>query len=145
MKLETRRLREIEREVLELKARHGNLEVFVAEKERELDAAHEYLPSEPAQEKFIDSLYRAADSWRTQIISVQASEVGDDKSQSLITVKLETDYISLMNFIREILDGKRLASLENFSITGTGGKILSCDLTFKIFSAPPKSTDNSFD
>ena len=43
MELETRRLREVEREILELKARHGNLSSFAATKEIELDAAREFL------------------------------------------------------------------------------------------------------
>ena len=145
MQLETRRLREIEREILELKARHGNLETFVAKKDRELDAAQEFLPSEPSQEKFIDEIYRAADLQRAQIISVRAGEIseGDELQSQTVTVTLETDYVSLTNFIREILDGKRLTTLEKFSVTGTGGKILSSELTFQIFSMPPPQADKS--
>lgn len=140
MQLETRRLREIEREISELKARHGSLKTFVTKKDRELDAAREFLPSEPSQEKFIDEIYRAADLQRAQIISVRASEIsdGDELQSQTVTVTLETDYISLVNFIREILDGKRLTALEKFSVTGTGRKILSCELTFQIFSTLPK-------
>ena len=144
MQLETRRLREIEREISELKTRHGNLEVFVAKKDRELDTAQEFLPSEPSQEKFIDEIYRAADLQRAQIISVRAGEISDGELQSqIVTVALETNYISLTNFIREILDGKRLTTLEKFSVTGTGGKILSCELTFQIFSMPPPQNAKS--
>ena len=144
MELETRRLREIEREILELKTRHGNLRTFAAEKDRELDAAREFLPAEPSQEKFIDSLYRAANLQRAQIISVRAGEISDGElSSQTVTVVLETDYVSLTNFIREILDGKRLTTLEKFSVSGNGGKILSCELTFKIFFAPPQADKSS--
>lgn len=136
MQLETRRLREVEREVLELKARHGNLTAAVAQKERELDAAREFLPSELSAEKFIDALYRATQAQRAEIISVQAGNIGGEELQSqTVTVKLEAEYISLLNFLREILDGKRLAELETVSIDGAGGKFLLCELTFRIFAA----------
>ena len=136
MQLETRKLREVKREILELKARHGNLSALLARKERELDAAREFLPSELNAEKFIDALYRSAQTQRAEIISVQAGDIGGEELQSqTVTVKLEADYVSLLNFLREILDGKRLAALETVSIDGTGGKILSCELTFRIFAA----------
>ena len=136
MQLETRRLREIEREVSELKARYGDLSAALAQKERELDAAREFLPSELQSDKFIDTLYRTAPLQRAEIISVQTGEVeGDELQSQAVTVKLEADYVSLLNFLREILDGKRLAVLQTISIVGGHGKILSCDLTLKIFAA----------
>ncbi|MBR4383640.1 MAG: hypothetical protein IKP64_08790 [Selenomonadaceae bacterium] len=136
MQLETRRLREVEREVSELKVRYGDLSAAVAQKERELDAAREFLPSELNAEKFIDALYQSAQTQRAEIISVQSGDIGGEEIQSqTVTVKLEAEYVSLLNFLREILDGKRFATLETVSIDGTGGKILSCELTFKIFAA----------
>lgn len=136
MQLETRRLREVEREVLALKARHGDLTAAVAQKERELDAAREFLPVELEQDKFIDALYRTAENQRAQIISVQAGDVeGDELQSQTVTVKLESQYVSLLNFAREIVDGKRFAVLEKASIDGTGDKFLSCELTFRIFAA----------
>ena len=136
MQLETRRLREIEREVLAFKARHGDLSALVAQKERELDAAREYLPVELDSEKFVDALYRAAEAWRAQILSVRAGDVEESELQSqTVTVKLESQYVPLLNFVREIVDGKRLAVLEKASIESTGDAFLSCELTFRIFAA----------
>ena len=136
MRLETRRLREVEREVLELKARHGDLTAALAQKERELDAAREFLPVELEQEKFLDALYRAADAWRAQIISVRAGDIeGDELQSQTVTVKLEAEYVSLLNFVRQIVDGKRFAVLEKASIESTGDKFLSCELTLRIFAA----------
>lgn len=136
MQLETRRLREVEREVLALKERYGDLSAALAQKERELDAAREYLPVELEQEKFIDTLYRAADSQRAQIISVQVGEVeGDELKAQTVTVKLESQYVPLLNFVRQIVDGKRFAVLEKASVESTGDKYLSCELTFRIFAA----------
>lgn len=136
MQLETRRLREVEREILELKERYGDLSAALAQKERELEAAREFLPVELAQEKFIETLYRAADSQGAQIISVQAGSVeGDELQSQIVTVKLEAQYVSLLNFVREIVDGKRFAVLDKASVEGTGDKFLSCELTFRIFAA----------
>ena len=139
MELETRRLRDVEREILQLKARHENLSAFVEQKESELDAMKKFLPTTLMQDKFIDELYRAADIHKAQIISVRADEIiSEEKFQSqTVSVKLETDYVSLLNFLREISDGERLTRLENFSATSEGDGIVSCELSFKIFAAAP--------
>ena len=139
MELETRRLRQVEREILELKARHENLAAFVTAKELELDEARKFLPPTISQDKFIDELYRTADLQRIRIISIQAGEIisAEEFQSQVMSVKLETDYISLMNFIREILDGGRLTMLERFSAESVEGKIISCELSFKIFAAEP--------
>lgn len=139
MELETRRLREVEREILELKARHENFSAFVEAKELELDAAKKFLPTTLAQEKFIDELYRAADFHRVRITAVQVDEKSSaEKIQSqVVNLNVETNYISLLNFIREVLDSKRLTRLENFSATSAGNGIISCALSFEIFAAAP--------
>ncbi len=139
MKLEARRLREVERELLELKARHGDLSAFVEAKELELDAARNFLPSTLEQDKFIDELYRAADFHRARIISVQTDTPSEALQAQVISVKLEADYISLLNFIRDVIDGGRLTTLERFSVESAAGRILSCELSFKIFSASSPS------
>lgn len=137
VQLETRRLHEVERELGELKARRGNLTAFAAAKELELDAIKKFLPTTLETDSFIDELYRAAEFSRVSLISVTAGETveAEEIQSQIVTLKLESDYISLMNFIREILDGARLVSLESFSVTGA--KILSCELSFKIFAANP--------
>ena len=139
--LETRRLREVEREISELKTRYGNLTALAEAKSLQLDEARNFLPPTLAQDEFIDGLYRAAEISNARIISVQTSaeNSGKEIQSQIIDVKLEADYISLLNFIRATLDGGRLTSLESFSVEGTGGKILSCALSFKIFAeaSPP--------
>jgi len=139
MELETRRLRDVEREILQLKARHENLSAFVEQKESELDAMKKFLPTTLMQDKFIDELYRAAEVHKAQIISVRADEIiSEEKFQSqTVSGKLETDYASLLNFLRAISDGERLTRLENFSATSEGDGIISCELSFKIFAAAP--------
>ena len=139
IELETRRLREVEREILELKACHKNLLAFVETKEIELDAAEKFLPPTLAQDKFIGELYRAADASRVKITSVKVGEtIAEEKFQAqIVIVKAETDYISLLNFIREIIDGERLTRLEKFLATSADNGIISYELNFKIFSAAP--------
>ena len=131
MELETRRLRQIEQDILLLKARHENLSAFLEEKESQLDDANNFLPPSFAQEKFIDQIYQVADSRNVKIISVRAGEItsSENLQSQIITVKLSGDYISLLNFIREILDGGRLAALDKISVENS-----SCDLHFKIFA-----------
>ena len=143
MELETRRLREVEREILELKARHGNLSSFAATKEIELDAAREFLPATIEQDKFIDELYRAADSCKVWLTEVQAGEIisSDEFQAQVLTVKTESDYVSLLNFIREIQDGRRLTRLENFLATSEDYGIIFSELSFKIFAEPIKNPD----
>lgn len=139
MELETRRLREVEREILTLKDRHGDLTALIEAKENELDAMRNFLPPTLAQDKFIGELYRAAEFHRVQITSVQAEELisAEEIQSQVVSVNLETDYISLLNFIREILDGERMTRLEDFLITSADDNIISCDLSFKIFAAAP--------
>lgn len=137
--LETRRLREVQRELVELKARHENFAAFVAAKELELDAARIFLPTTLEQDKFIDELYRAAEIFDVRLTAVQTGdEISTKDAQSqIVTVKLEASYIALLNFIREIFDGGRLVSLENFSLEISSGDLLSCELSFKIFAEIP--------
>ena len=137
--LETRRLREVEREIFELKTRHGNLSALVEQKNSEVDAAKKFFPTTLTQDEFIDELYRAAEFHKAQIISVRAGEINsEEKFQSqVVSVSLEADYVSLLNFLRVILDGERLARLENFSATSADDGVVSCEMSFKIFAAAP--------
>ena len=132
--LETRKLRELEWELEDLKVRHGDLSLLEAMKESELDEARKFLPTTLATDKFIDELYRAAESSRVSLTSVTAGEEisAEEIQAQILTVKAEANYISLMNFLREILDGKRLVGVEKISVSGAN--VLSCEMTFKIFA-----------
>lgn len=139
MELATRRLNHVEREIAKLKARHGDLEAFIEVKELELDAARNFLPSTLEQDNFIDELYRAAEANKVQLMAINANEaIAEKELQSqVVSVKLEADYISLLNFIRQILDGERLTTLERVIAEREVGNILSCELSFKIFATVP--------
>ncbi len=135
---EAKRLETIENELETLKAHHKNFEEFVASAEENLTQMQEYLPAELNAEKFIAELYTLAENKKILINSIQTGEISEKDSvqRQKINLQLEADYISLLNFIREILDGERLASLENFLITSDGeSNILNCELEFIIFAA----------
>ena len=138
MELETRRLSEIEREISDIKARRGDLSAVVFEKELQLDEARNFLPATLAQDKFVDELYRTAELCGAKIISIRTDEAtsAEELQAQIVSVNLEADYISLMNFIRGVIDGERLTTLDEISIERSGG-ILSCDLDFKIFATAP--------
>jgi hypothetical protein len=137
MQLETRRLRGLEREISKLKARH-DLTALLSTKENQLNEARIFLPTTPAQDKFIDELYRTAEFYRVRLISVQSGEITSaaEIQSQVVNVSLEADYVSLLNFIRETIDGGRMVDLENFSVMSSGDNVLSCELSFKIFAAP---------
>ena len=138
MELETRRLLELAREISALKTRHKNLETLIEAKELELDKARNYLPPTLMQDKFIDELYLAAELGDVRITSIQADEIisAEEVQTQIIRVKAEAEFVPLLNFIRVILDGERLTSLENISPESSGGEI-SCELSFKIFATKP--------
>lgn len=133
MKLETRRLQMQTRELENLQAHYGNLEDFAEIVDERFSLAQEFLPTNVDDEKFVDELYRIAEGKKILINSVQVGEIQEDEIQrQSVRVRLDADYISLLNFIREVLDGGRLVTLENFSVEGSG--ILSCELEFFIFA-----------
>ncbi len=145
LKAETKRLQTIEKELEILQTRHKNFEEFVELTEEKLTQAQELLPTEMNAEKFISELYTLAENKKILLNSVQVGETSEKNSvqRQIIKIHLEADYISLLNFIREILDGERLASLENFSITKDGeSNILTCELEFLIFALKSEVAQN---
>ncbi len=133
MKLETRQLQMQARELENLQARYGNLADYAEKADERLTFAREFLPTNIDDEKFIDSLYQIAAGKKILINSVTVSEIpGDEIQRHTIRVRLDADYISLLNFIREVLDGGRLVELANFSAEGSG--VLYCELEFDIFA-----------
>ena len=138
---ETKQIEKIEQEIENLQTRYGNIEDLVALTEERLTQMQELLPAEIDSEKFITELYKIAEDKKILINSVQVGEISETDSvqKQSVKIRLETDYISLLNFIREILDGERLASFENFSITREDEtNILNCELEFLIFAAQLK-------
>ena len=138
---ETTQIEIAEREIKNLQERYGDLEKLVESANESLAQMQEYLPAEMQAEKFVAELYALAEDKQILINSVQMGEVSEKNSvqNQSVKIKLESDFISLLNFIREILDGTRLVSFENFSIAREDEtNILNCELEFVIFSADIK-------
>ncbi len=136
-KTETRQIQLIRAEISKLQTRHGNFDDFVEMNDERLALAQEYFPAEMDDEKFIAELYNLADAKNILIYSVQTGENsgGEIQTQS-IKIRAEAEYISLLNFIREVVDGARLVNFENFSIESDGKtNILDCEMEFSIFAA----------
>ena len=141
MQLESRRLHAVENSLHELKKRHGELENFAELIEKRLYEAKEFLPADSAQDYFVAELYRIAEKNNVLINSVQIGEsvAVDENSEDKkifrqnIRLNVAADYISTLNFLREILNGNRLVTIENFSIN-SGENILTGELELSIFS-----------
>ena len=123
MKLETRKLQAMKNDLENFKRRYGDLEKFSGVVEESLNEAQEFLPNEPMQDVFVAQLYQIADSKKILIQSVQigdAEPVPDETNENFfrqsVRINFESDYISILNFLREIIDGKRFVTIENVSI-----------------------------
>ncbi len=147
IEVEIRRLREIEYKLKEIVIRYKNFDKFVGLTGDRLQDAQNFLPQEMNHDKFIVEIYKAAENNNVRINSVQVGEIStvklDEKNSSReilrqsVKVQLESEYIPLLNFIREVADGERLTTLENTLITGEENNFLNCDLEFFIYAEKP--------
>lgn len=100
--------------------------------EENLISAREFLPLDSEQEKFTDEIYRSANRYNIKINSVQVDELSEVEKnfyRQAIKVQFDADYISVLNFLREISDDKRFSVLENISVNNN-----ICDAEFFIYS-----------
>lgn len=141
LQLEMRRIQAVEQNLSEFKRRHGEFEKFSALIENRLYEAQKFLPATPAQDVFVAELYRIAEKNNVLINSVQIGELEnvDEKVEDKkifrqnIRLNIAADYFSTLNFLREILNGSRLATLEKFSLE-SGENILNGELELSIFN-----------
>ena len=136
LQLEMRRIQAVEQNLSEFKRRHGEFEKFSALIENRLYEAQKFLPSTPAQDIFVAELYRIAEKNNVLINSVQISELEtvDEKVEDKkifrqnIRLNIAADYFSTLNFLREIINGSRLVTLENISLE-SGENIFELELS----------------
>lgn len=136
MKSETRQLQKISAELTKFQTRYENFAEVVDSADEKLILAQEFLPADLAEEKFVDNLYQIAENKKILINTVSVGEIQTGEVQrQTVRVRLESDYVSMLNFVREILDGERLVSLEGYSVSGgDNSEILDCELEFTIFA-----------
>ena len=142
MQMQARKLHGIERDLDNFKKSHGDIEKFFTLTENRLIESREFLPPESAQDTFVAEIYKIAEKNNVRINSVQVGEMQaveknseDNKKffRQSINVKIDADYISTLKFLREILNGNRLTTLENISVD-SGENILKGDIEFLIFN-----------
>ena len=139
--LESRKLQAAEKNLQEFTKRHGDIEKFLALTETRLKSAREFLPVENSQDNFTADIYKIAEKNKVLVNSVQMGELepvesdeGDTKIlRQSIKIKVEADYISTLNFLREILNGGRLTAIETISLA-SDKNILTGDIEILIFN-----------
>ncbi len=142
MQMQARKLHAVENDLEKLKKSHGDLEKFFTLTESRLVDAKNFLPSESEQDAFVAELYKIAEKNNVLVNSVQIGELQaveqnseDNKNffRQSISVKFDADYISTLKFLREILNGNRLTTIENISLE-SGENILKGDIELSIFN-----------
>lgn len=143
MQTETTKLQTEEKILSGFSARNKNFDDFINLQEEKFLTVREFVPEDFEQEKFTDAIYRTAEKNNVSVIALQVAEpvaVEVDKNISgqffrqSVRVQFESNYIDLLNFLREILDGERFATLSNISVEKVED-ILDCEAEFFIYSA----------
>lgn len=139
MQSESRRLQAIEKNLLKLKARHENFAEFVELTDARLIESENFLPVKHSQEKFTADIYKIAERNKIAVTNLQVGEINfveDNKNlrRQSIKIKFEGNYISAINFLREIADGERFAKSENISIENLRDNFINCEVDFYIYS-----------
>ncbi len=141
LQMETKKLQAEEKILSNFSARYDDLEDFLNLNEENFLTVREFLPAEPDQENFTNEIYRAADKNNISVNSLQTFEpltLEVDKNFSekffrqSIKVQFESSYIDLLNFLREISDGKRFVTVANISVE-VDDEILNCEVEFFIY------------
>ena len=143
LQTEIKRLEVIQKKSQEFERLKSKYPDIVERSEENLLEFQEYLPTELKTESFTDEIYRAADKNNISITSMQSGEpfmadmdrnfVGEFYKQS-VKVQFEAEYVPTLNFLREIIDGKRFATLERISLV-SAEEFLDCEAEFYIYSA----------
>ena len=139
MQTETKKLQAAAQELESLQLRHENFSDFVELNGERLKNLRLLLPSNSSQEKFTAEIYRAANENKISVTSLQVGELTEAEGENLrrqsVRIKLTGNYISILNFVREIQDGERFAKLENISMEIDASNLISGDAEFFIFNS----------
>ena len=139
--IELRKIQATEKILQDFTKRHGNIEKYLALTETRLKSARELLPLENFQDTFAEEIYKIAEKNKVRVQSVQMGELEQidnaetDKKilRQSVKIKVEADYISTLNFLREILNGGRYTTLETISLA-SDKNILTGDIEISIFN-----------
>ena len=138
MQTESRRLQLLETGLTNFEKIHGNVEDFAALIENRLVETRELIPAESLQDAFAAEIYKIADKNKILVDSIQIGDVEnvetDNKNffRQSVKIKVEGDYISTLNLIREILDGKRFVTVDDINLE-SAENVLSGDIELSIY------------
>lgn len=139
MQTETKHLQAVEKNLRELQSRHENFAEFAAVTEENLIELKKLLPEKSLQEQFTAKIYKSAEKNKLVVNSLQVGELipieNDNKNfqKQSIKIKISGNYISILNFLREIEDGERFAKLENIFVENSGKNTVTCNAEFFIY------------
>lgn len=126
-----------------LKSRHKNLKEFAAKSDKSLSNLQKNLPEISQPENFTESLYLLAAESNVEVTSVISDEPIEEKLKKkfkrkifsqAVNVRAEGDYVALLNFIREISDGERVAKFTTISLEKSDDKPLTCNMKILIYT-----------
>ena len=136
METETKHLQAVEKTLREFERRHENFEEFAELTEERLLELKKAFPEKSSQEKFSAEIYKSAEKNKIAVTLLQVGELilEENFQKQSVKIKLEGNYISILNFLRDIYDGERFAKLENISLESSKENFITCDAEFLIFS-----------
>lgn len=143
LQTETKKLQAEEKILSNFATQNKNLDDFINLSEENFLTVREFLPAESEQEKFTDTIYRAAAKNNISVTSLQVAEpvaaevdknISGDFFRQSVKIQFDANYIDLLNFLREISDGTRFVTLANISVE-SDEENLNCDAEFFIYSA----------
>ena len=143
LQTETKKLQTQEKILSNFFAQNKNADDFINLNEENFLTVREFVPTESEQEKFTEEVYNAAAKNNISVISLQVEEpvaVETDKKFSgeffrqSVKIQFGANYVDLLNFLREISDGERFATLANISVE-EGEDNLNCRAEFFIYFA----------
>ena len=154
--LERQKLSKINENILNYSNKYGNLDNYMQKLEERFQLSIVTLPERMQQGEFISFLQKTALENQVNIISLNQSAIqlvndksldsdSDTKNQAQnnnaklnklpISLKIECQYVSLINFLKTIEASERLMNIQDLSIISKGnGDWLTCELDIVIFS-----------
>ncbi len=142
--LERQKLIQIKKNILNYKNKYGDLDEYLENLEERCLLTNISLPEQMNQGEFINFLQRTAIENQIKIISLIPNEIQSVEESELkklpIEIKIESNYIQLINFLKTIEESERLIQIKNVSIKGKdNGEKINCELKAEIFSLELKN------
>ena len=158
LELERQQIIKIHDNITNFKNKYGDLDEYMQKIEERYQLTNKSLPENLMQGEFITFLQKAAMENQIKIISLtpstakqleidsadlSTSNVGQQINTELIqglnmlpiNLKIECDYMELINFLKLLETSERLVQIKNFSIDSKdGGEKLICEICLLIFS-----------